>query len=117
MKALIVILAIALLACGHKPEYIEVGNTIYDIPIKSQVSICLVLKDSIMKKNVTDILNKEFRWAMDRSMKYNNPPSHIFIYLYADTVDWQKRGAAWLGMKKRVMNVDSPIDLSETLKR
>lgn len=115
MKNMIIICLLLLGSCAKKAKYIEVENKVYDIPVKSQIVIRLVLKDSITRQNISEILEKEFRWEKDRSMKYNNPATHIFIYLYADSTDWKKNGGAWLGMKSRIANEDNPVQFSDSL--
>jgi hypothetical protein len=83
---------------------------VYDAPVKSQVSIRAILKDSITSKNVEDLLKTLFDKAKDEHMKSGKEPTHIFVFVYASKAD-ENDDAKWVGKMTREMGKDSPPEL------
>lgn len=95
------------------PKYEVLEYNIYDVPAKSQITERILLKDSVTKDNVNQLLNSF--WSLDsaKSMKYHDRPTHIFIYLYKDSLDFENGGENWIGMKSRINGKDYGIELKE----
>lgn len=113
MKAffLSVLISVLIIGCNVRPniDYEVVENKKYDIPAKSQISKRIVLKDSIDNQQIAEVVNYEFNKAMKTRMKFHNPPSHVFVYVYSPGTDVEKESGYWVAMKSRIMNEDSEI--------
>jgi hypothetical protein len=104
MKSLIGIL-ILVAACSMPGVNYKVAEyEKYDVPAKSQISMRIVLNDSVTRANVSHVLMNEFKYSLDKSMTYHNPPSHIFIYVYDSSTNVKDQSDEWVGMISRVAN-------------
>jgi hypothetical protein len=112
MKKILILLLLA--GCNNFPKY-EATRERYDAPVKSQIITKIVLQDVITKENVTKVLNKNFEWDSETSMKFHDKPTHIFVYVYADTTNYKLHGDKWLGMISMINNQKSGIALCEQL--
>jgi hypothetical protein len=115
MKHLFVFVALLFIGCNTRPtvNYEVVENKKYDVPAKSQISKRIVLKDSVSKDQIKEILNYEFGKCLNTRMEFHNPPSHIFIYVYSPTIDWQKNSAAWEASMQRIKGSEEKIKFND----
>ena len=116
MKKLLTItaLTLAILSCEEpRPKYKILEHDIYEIPIKSQISTRILLTDSVTKNNVLYLLNSFYGLDSVKTMKYHDTPTHIFIYVYKDSLDLKNGGENWIGMKSRINGKDYGIELKE----
>lgn len=115
MKSLILLAACFFLACNDRPsvDYDIIENKKYDIPVKSQISKRIVLKDSVGRELVKEIILYEFREAMSTRMDFHNPPSHVFVYVYAPGTDVVTQSGNWLAMKQRIMNETKEVEFAD----
>lgn len=114
MKKLIpLVVALFLLACESGPKYKLLKYEEYDIPAKSQIETRILLMDSLTKKNVTHLLQTSWNNDSAKTFKYHPKPTHIFIYVYKDSIDYKNGGGDWIGMMSRVSGKDYGIQLKE----
>lgn len=91
-------------------RYSFIENKVTDIPSKSQVLKRIVLIDSsFTSDDINSILQYEYKKSMDISMKFHNPPSHIFIYIYKTQEILLKDGNDWIGKFSRIMDKNENI--------
>ena len=115
-KLLPILICLFIASCESGPKYEILKYDEYDTPAKSQTETRLLLTDSLTKKNVTDLLNSFFTTDTNKTFKYHTKPSHVFIYVYKDSLDYKRDGSSWIGMMSRVGGVDNGIELKEDLK-
>lgn len=66
------------------PEYDVVENKVYDVPVKSQVTMHVVLKDSTISHDqlvyLTEILASS---CQSQKVKFHGgKPTHVFVYIH-----------------------------------
>jgi len=107
-KLLLLLLSIGLFSCqSEKPYSFDIlEEKVYDIPFKTQYHERLVLNKPITKEGLNQLLQDEFKYAMQKEYKHHPEPTHIFIYVYKEKGDFEKDGSSWVGMISRVNGKD-----------
>lgn len=97
-------------------KYSILNEDIYDIPLKTQISLNVLIEDStINKENIKDLLKHLYDKTISRSgFKYHNNPTNIFIYAFT-TTDKAKSGMGqWVGMISKGHSENLPsINISD----
>ncbi len=95
---------------GMVPTYRVLKNDVYDAPIKTQVSLDLLITGKISEESVRDLLLKIFtNTANQRNFKYHSKPTHIFIYAYSDIERARSSGIGqWVGMLSKAGKMTRP---------
>lgn len=97
-------------------KYSILDEDIYDIPLKTQISLNVLIEDStINKENIKDLLKHLYDKTIRRSgFKYHNNPTNIFIYAFT-TTDKAKSGMGqWVGMISKGHSENLPsINISD----
>jgi len=113
-KILFLLLLAITYSCGNTasksdlPAYEVLEDKVYDIPLKSQVSLRVILKDStIDKQQLTDLIQSLSSEQLDRSMNYHSTPTHVFIYVYNSKVDYDNNSGSWVAMYQKVGEDDT----------
>ena len=92
------------------PSYSVIEDKVYDIPIKSQVSLRVYLTDSAAtKQQVTALIESLSDTQLTRSMKYHSIPTHVFIYVYKSQSDYDNNSGSWVAMYEKA-GTDEPGD-------
>lgn len=97
-------------SCSTKEiaNYNVIEDKVYDIPIKSQVSLRVELKDSAAtKQQIIDLIQSLSAEQKDRSMKYHNTPTHVFIYVYNSQSEYEINSGSWIAMYQKI-GTDDP---------
>ena len=114
-KAWYFILLVALVCSCQQKEltgYKVIEDKVYDIPVKSQISLRVELNDStISKQQIVDLLRNLSDTQMSRSMKYHSKPTHVFIYLYNSKSDYDINSGCWIAMYQKI-GKDDPGNFS-----
>ncbi|MDL2289778.1 hypothetical protein LJB95_00040 [Paludibacteraceae bacterium OttesenSCG-928-F17] len=82
------------------PEYEVIENKKHDVPFKSQISLRVSLTNTtdIDTLQVRDLLHSLVKTATEVKMKYHNPPTNVYVYIYKTKSDYEADGASWLMM-------------------
>lgn len=89
----------------------KVEEKVYDVPAKTQYSLRATMDSTATKEDIEIMLKAAYSNAMETKYKYRNPPSHVFIYIYSDTIkDFQ---ANWKAMYSRIDNKDYGIEFAQ----
>jgi len=119
----ITILTILLSNCGNNSEppkdmlkYSVIEEEISDTPLKTQVSIKILLEDieNVTEKKLETLLNYLYDQQIIRTgFKYHDYPNTILIYAYA-TKEKANEGMSWVAMISKMYDDTKPdIDISE----
>jgi hypothetical protein len=120
------ILAIILSDCGNTStksleasqllKYSILSEDIYDIPLKTQIKINVIIEDSLInKENIKSCLTQLYDETIIRTgFKYHNNPTNIYIYAFT-SIDKAKSGMGqWVAMISKGYNDKLPsINISE----
>lgn len=80
-------------------DYTILKDDIYDIPIKTQVELHILIKDTgITEQKIRDLLTSLYNRTKNRTgFKYHTNPTNIFIYAFT-TIENANSGTQWIGM-------------------
>lgn len=82
------------------PEYTVLDEDIYDAPIKTQVTLKLLVSGKITKQGLTNLLEEIYSKTRVRSgFKYHSRPTLVFIYAYTSK-EYAQSGSQWIAMLK-----------------
>jgi ribosomal protein S10 len=88
-------------------QYQILSREIYDIPLKTQVSIALLVPADIRRDDLVAVLQEVYQTtSTETGFKYRRVPSHIFIYAYPSREHAASGMGQWLGMIDRVGEQD-----------
>lgn len=91
-------------------EHVIIEERKYDIPAKSQMTYRLGLYnvDSCSNIQIKELIDEYIKKAKSEIMKYHNPPSHIFIYVYSSEQSFKSGyGNNWIGMFSKTGKSDT----------
>jgi hypothetical protein len=79
--------------------YALVNEEIYDKPIKTQIAQHIVVSGVPSKAGLEAEISKRYRAALNRrGFRYHNPPTNIYIYVYASQEQARAGQGLWVGM-------------------
>jgi hypothetical protein len=88
-------------------QYQILSREIYDIPLKTQVSIALLVPPDIRRDDLVAVLQEVYQaTSAETGFKYRHVPSHIFIYAYPSREHAASGMGQWLGMIDRIGEQD-----------
>lgn len=88
-------------------RYEILTREVYDIPLKTQVSIALLVSPDIRRDDLVAVLEEVYqKTSTETGFKYHAVPSHIFIYAYPSREHAASGMGQWLGMIDRVGDQD-----------
>ena len=84
-------------------QHIVKEREIYDIPIKTQVTLHVVVTGEITQVSLNALLDDLFlSESQSTGFQYSNAPTHIFIYLYESEAHAKSGAGQWLSMLSSV---------------
>ena len=90
------------------PAYVILDEEVYDAPIKTQVTLRLLVSGHITDDGLRNLLSKLYSEVHNRrGFKYHSNPTHIFIYAYTDK-ERAESGIQWIAMLSKVGEGDKP---------
>jgi len=97
------------------PEYSILNEDINDTPLKTQITLNILVSGEISKTNLTNLLNELYSKTQDRTgFKYHNRPTHIGIYAYTSKEYAQAGLGQWIAMLLKIgENVKPEITINE----
>jgi hypothetical protein len=96
------------MSSGAPAQYEILSREVYDIPLKTQVSISLLVTPTIRRDDLVAALEDVYKRTADETgFKYHHVPSHIFIYAYPSREHAASGMGQWLGMVERVGDQDA----------
>lgn len=97
------------------PEHRILDERVYDVPLKTQVILDVLVSGTISRVGLTSLLDELYsNTQARRGFKYHNPPTHVFIYLYTSTERSQSGMAEWIAMLSKIGAREKPeIRISE----
>lgn len=120
------ILSFILTNCGNTPtnrqetsqllKYSILNEDIYDIPLKTQISLNVLIEDStINKENIRSLLEHLYKKTINRSgFKYHDNPTNIFIYAFTSKDKAKSGMGQWVGMISKGYSENLPsINISD----
>lgn len=90
---------------------------VYDAPIKTQVSLGVIIEDKkIDEQKVRDLLNHLYDNTKQRSgFEYHKNPTSIYIYSYTSSEKAESGMAQWIGMiSKSHSELEPKVKINET---
>lgn len=98
-------------------KYIIHKEDVYDTPVKTQITLELLIQDQeIDEQKIRDLLKHLYNKTIKRSgFKHHKYPTNIYIYAYTSEDKAESGMGQWVGMISKSYNDMSPkIDISET---
>ena len=108
--------------CSNKDKketllsYTILKNEVYDAPVKTQVTINLLITDTVItEQKVRELLTSLYDKTKERTgFKYHTHPTNIFIYAYVTKEKAISGQGQWIGMISKSFDDKQPkIDISE----
>lgn len=79
------------------PEYVVLNEDVYDIPLKTQVKLNILVSDEISEVGLRNLLQKLYSSTKARSgFKYHSSPTNIYIYAF--TSKERAESEQWIAM-------------------
>lgn len=97
------------------PKYTVLDEDIYDAPVKTQVTLELLISKDISKEGLMALLKHLYEKNRQRSgFKYHKHPTNIFIYAYPSKEHADSGMGQWVGMlAKAYDDVEPEITINE----
>ena len=97
------------------PGYSILNEDVYDAPLKTQVTLNVLVSGEISKTNLTSLLNELYSKTADRSgFKYHSHPTHVGIYAYTSKEYAQAGLGQWIAMLTKIGENGKPeISINE----
>lgn len=113
---LILALVLNLTNCSYQSKtsallnYSIIKDEVYDIPIKTQVQLDVLLSDTIItEQKVRELLSYLYDKTISRTgFKYHSYPTNIFIYVYSTKAKAESGMGQWIGMISTSFSEDRP---------
>ena len=81
------------------PKYVILDEDVYDAPIKTQVTLSVLVSGEISEAGLKNLLNQLYSSTKARKgFKYHDSPTSIFIYAYTSKERAESRGRMWIAM-------------------
>jgi len=122
----IAVLSLTIIYCGNKTsenskkenvlKYSIHKENIYDAPIKTQVTLDVIIEDKELNvQKIKDLLNHLYDKTIKRSgFKYHNNPTNIYIYVYTSKEKAESGMGQWVGMISKSYDDNKPkINIKE----
>ena len=97
------------------PEYTVLDEDVYDAPVKTQVTLKLLVSGEISKSGLTALLNDLYAKTRVRSgFKYHDHPTNIFINAYISKEHAESGMGQWVAMLAKSYDDKEPeISINE----
>lgn len=93
-------------------QYQIYDRKVFDTPIKTRVTLDVVVSGDINKENLDSLLDQLFVSESQKSeFKYSTFPGHLFFYIYASEEHAKSGQAQWLAMLSRI-GIDGVVEKS-----
>lgn len=89
---------------AHLPTYHVVDRDTYDVPIKTQIQLHVVVSGPLTELGLKQLLQKLYDEAnATRGFKYHGgKPTHVFIYLYTSQDHFKSGMGQWIAMLSKI---------------
>lgn len=89
------------------PKYSILSEDVYDIPLKTQVELNILVSGEISENGLKALLNKLYSSTKaKKGFKYHNSPTNIYIYAFTSKERAESGMGQWIAMLQ-----ESPSDL------
>jgi len=89
------------------PKYSILSEDVYDIPLKTQVELNILVSGEISETGLKALLNKLYSpTKAKKGFKYHNSPTNIYIYAFTSKERAESGMGQWIAMLQ-----ESPGDL------
>jgi len=96
------------------PIYRALDEDIYDAPIKTQVTLKILVSGEISKPGLEVLLNKIYSSIKERKgFKYHNSPTNIYIYAFTSKERAESDMGQWIAMLQSDSDVKPVISTNE----
>ncbi len=91
------------------PNYSILDEEIYDVPLKTQVTLSILVFGEITEEGLKIVLNNLYSQTMQRKeFKYYNPPTHIQIGAYTSKERAESGMGQWIALLNKMGKDDKP---------
>ncbi len=91
------------------PKYMVLNEDIYDIPLKTQVELNILVSGEISESGLRALLNKLYTSIKKKKgFKYHSSPTNIYIYSYTSKERFESGMGQWIAMLEKSYNDVSP---------
>ena len=91
------------------PRYRVLNRKVYDVPIKTQVQLDLLVSDNLAPATLKSLLAKLFlQTDKEQRFKHHTYPTHVFIYAYSDKKRAESGTGGWVAMLSKVGDSGKP---------
>ena len=81
------------------PQHNILNEDIYDVPIKTQITLEILVQDDTTEQGLRDLINHLYSNFKKRTgFKYHSSPTNIYIYLYATKEKHEAGTEYWIMM-------------------
>jgi len=97
------------------PNYSVLNENVYDIPLKTQVELNILVSGEISETGLRALLNQLYSSTKARKgFKYHDSPTNIYIYAFTSKERYESGMGQWIAMlQKSYGDVSSKISVNE----
>lgn len=99
------------------PDYTLLDEEVYDVPVKTQVEISLLVSGNITEEGIEVLLNRLYDKTIKKTgFEYHPHPTAVYIYAYTSKKDAESAKDQWIALLQKAHAVPEPVIMVDTVR-